>query len=317
MRACLFVLAILACRTVAAADVEFADNKQGTLRISLDGHHVADYVYEDAQLPRPYFASVKAPNGMQVTRTQPPDPSKDVADHPLFHPGIWLSFGDLNGSDYWRLGAKMKFVRFEQSPQATADGGKFAARYLYLDQKDPEQVVCEELFRCQIAKQPAGTLIIWDSTFTSDNEFAFGDQEEMGLGIRMATILRSEPQARGEIPPGTGTILDAEGRQNGAEVWGHAAPWCDYSGTIDGQKVGAALFCHPENFRPSWFHARDYGLLVANPFGRKAFKQGEASRVVVKPAEELRLRYGILLHSGEQPDFDAANQEYIMLTTAH
>ena len=133
----------------------------------------------------------------------------------------------------------------------------------------------------------------------------------MGLGIRMSTPLRSERQSRGNIPPGTGEILDAEGRKNGAEVWGHAAPWCDYSGTVGERHVGATLFCHPDNFRPSWFHARDYGLLVANPFGRKAFRQGEASQIVVKPGEQLRLRYGILLHSGETPDYDAAFRDYV------
>ena len=58
------------------------------------------------------------------------------------------------------------------------------------------------------------------------------------------------------------------------------------------------IFCHPENFRPSWFHARDYGLLAANPFGRAAFNKGEPSKVVVKPGESLRLRYGMLVHAG-------------------
>jgi hypothetical protein len=53
------------------------------------------------------------------------------------------------------------------------------------------------------------------------------------------------------------------------------------------------------NFRPSWFHARDYGLFVANPFGRQAFRKGEPSRVEVKPGETFRLRFAVLLHSGE------------------
>ena len=36
----------------------------------------------------------------------------------------------------------------------------------------------------------------------------------------------------------------------------------------------------PGNFGRSWFQARDYGLLVANPFGRRYFTGGEPSRVV-------------------------------------
>jgi hypothetical protein len=118
------------------------------------------------------------------------------------------------------------------------------------------------------------------------------------------------------LPAGTGTILNANGRKNEAQVWGHAADWCDYSGTIAGERVGIAIFCHPENFRPSWFHARDYGLLVANPFGRRAFGEGETSTVVVKPGESLRLRYGVLLHAGplgRELDLKAAYADYLEL----
>jgi hypothetical protein len=310
-----FNLLVLFCQTAIGAEVGFTDDNQGTLTISLAGKHVADYVYQDKEITRPYFKSVHAPNGSQITRTQPPDPEKDISDHPLFHPGIWLSFGDINQSDYWRLAARTKFVGFDQPPHSTQSGGRFQARFQYLDQKYPERIVCEELFACQIVDRPAGIFLLWDSTFESPSEVVFGDQEEMGLGIRMATALRSESQPHGSIPPGTGTILDAAGRKNGAEVWGHASPWCDYSGTIDGQQVGATLFCHPDNFRPSWFHARDYGLLVANPFGRKAFHQGDVSTIVVKPGEQLRLRYGILLHSRANPDFATAYKNYIDLAT--
>jgi hypothetical protein len=162
--------------------------------------------------------------------------------------------------------------------------------------------------------RPAGHLLVWDSTFPSDNEFAFGDQEEMGLGFRVATPLRVEQKSEVDLPPGNGTILDSEGRKNGDEVWGNSAQWCDYSGTMAGQRVGMTLFCHPENFRPSWFHARDYGMLEANPFGRQAFGKGEKSSVVIKPGEKMRLRYGVLLHSGAEgsrPDLPAAYADYV------
>jgi len=65
----------------------------------------------------------------------------------------------------------------------------------------------------------------------------------------------------------------------------------------------------PANFRPCWFHARDYGLLLANPFGRRAFRKGPPSKVVVKPGESLRLRFAVLLHASPargKPALDAA-----------
>lgn len=111
-----------------------------------------------------------------------------------------------------------------------------------------------------------------------------------------------------------GTILDAENRRNGKQVWGNASPWCDYSGIVDGQHTGITVMCHPDNFRPSWMHARDYGVLVANPFGRKAFRKGPASKVVVKPGSSFRLRNGVLVHAdaqGKRPDLKAAFADYI------
>ena len=132
----------------------------------------------------------------------------------------------------------------------------------------------------------------------------------------MATPLRVEQESEENVPPGNGTIRDSQGRKNGDEVWGNSADWCDYSGTMAGQRVGMTLFCHPKKFRPSWFHARDYGLLEANPFGREAFGKGAKSSVVIKPGEKLRLRYGVLLHSGapdSRPDLASVYADYLQL----
>lgn len=77
---------------------------------------------------------------------------------------------------------------------------------------------------------------------------------------------------------------------SGLRRLGAASAWRDYSGTVERKTVGVALTPHPENFRPSWFHARDYGLLVANSFGRQAFRKGTPSRVEAKPGEKFRMR---------------------------
>ncbi|MHC4178872.1 MAG: DUF6807 family protein, partial [Planctomycetota bacterium] len=74
----------------------------GKLLIHVGGRPLATYVYADKQIPRPYFAHVRVPGGIQVTRNHPPDKEKDPTDHATYHPGIWMAFGDLSGSDYWR-----------------------------------------------------------------------------------------------------------------------------------------------------------------------------------------------------------------------
>jgi hypothetical protein len=310
-------LVLVGAMTASATDGQVAfEPSKGSIAITVDGEPFATYVYEDAKISRPYFAHVKAPGGVQVTRNHPPVEGADLLDHDKLHPGVWMSFGDINGSDFWRLAAPVKFDRFLVEPKNDKGHGKFAIRFKYQDQKNPGESVCVEDVHYTIHALEGGRLVVWDSTFSSDKEFTFGDQEEMGLGIRVATPIRAERESEIGLPAGSGEIVSSSGARNEDEIWGNAFDWCDYRGELDGKRVGIALFPHPENFRPSWFHSRDYGMLVANPFGRHAFGKGEKSAVTVKPGDKFRLRYGVFVHAGppdEDPDMAAAYKTYLKL----
>lgn len=300
------VLSYLTTALAVADEVTFDDSQPNQIIIKIDGQPIAHYVYKDPDISRPYFAHLRPPGGPQVSRTYPPVEGKDRTDHGTFHPGLWMAFGDISGNDYWRLAAPVKQTGYE----INADNNSFTVHNQYLDQQDPNRVVCEETCTYTIEPRPTGFLILWDSTFSSDKAFYFGDQEEMGIGFRVATPIRVERETAGNIPEGNGQMVDAAGRVNGSEIWGNASDWCDYSGLLDGKYVGMTLFCDPENFRPSWFHARDYGLLEANPFGREAFGKGEKSRVDVGPGEKLRLRYGVLVHASTEEGSPDLAKEY-------
>lgn len=285
-------------------------SQAGALVVSVEDQPIASYVYEDrtSKIPRPYFAHVKAPGGIQVTRNHPPVPGEDREDHATMHPGIWLAFGDLDGQDFWRNKASVTHVRLAGNPQGGPGSGSFVQEKRYL--RADGSVVCSERFHCQVHVRPSGYLLLLDSTFHAETPFYFGDQEEMGLGLRVATPLS---EIRG------GQLRDSEGRQGAQAIWSQAARWCDYSGVISKQRVGMTLMCHPQNFRPSWMHARDYGFVAANPFGRKAMRKGAASKIVVQPGETMRLRYAVLMHAGpadEPTDCAAAYQDYLKLAGA-
>src|SRR5262245_25043310 len=75
--------------------------------IKVGGKPFAVYRWKDADIRRPFFYHLHAPDGVQVTRNHPPIEGKDATDHDTYHPGLWMSFGDINGQDYWRNKARV------------------------------------------------------------------------------------------------------------------------------------------------------------------------------------------------------------------
>ncbi len=288
--------------------ISFIENKND-VQILIDDHPVAKYVFFDSNILRPYFADIRTLDGSAITRNHPPLAGVDPVDHDRMHPGIWLAFGDLSGSDFWRNQGKVCHEAFVVSPKSEADFGTFTVRNRYWS---PQQIAhCEEICQLSFAVKSGGYFLLWDSTFSSDASFYFGDQEEMGLGIRMATSLSAQEG---------GTINDANGRRGEKNVWGTSSTWCNYAGMKNYQMAGVAVMSHPNNWRSSWHHARNYGLLVANPFGRHAFHQGDADRTVVQKGDKLRLRFGLYVYaqpSEKLPDINLAWSEYLRFAESY
>ncbi len=261
---------------------------------------IAAFVFKDPQVLRPYVMGLKTPGGIAVTRNHPPVLGTDAEDHATMHPGMWFAFGDINKNDFWRNQAKMVFTDWAAVPKVADGRVMFTARFGLMDAKD--QALGQLLLSISVARRPHGYLWIWDGVFSSDSqELRFGDQEEMGLGVRLATPL---------IEKNGGRLINDEGMKTAKGTWGKQALWSDYSGALKGSEVGILLMPSPKNFRKSWFHNRDYGLMVANAFGNQAFTKGEPSEVVVRRGESLRLIYGVLVHEAEEGTRAQLEDEY-------
>lgn len=271
------------------------------LTITCEGKPVAEYVFGDAKIQRPYFANIHTPTGRQVTRNHPPLEGRDAVDHAEMHPGLWLALGDISGHDFWRNQGRMEHVQFVEKPETSTGKLTFATQSRLVSREGKE--VCQLTSRFLLADQRDAWLLVWDARFRSkDADFTFGDQEEMGFGVRVATPLTEKAG---------GIILNSAGQKSATLTWGKGAKWCDYSGTIDGHSAGITLMASPDNFRESWWHNRDYGLMVANPFGRAALKQGDRSAVTVKRKEDFRLIFAAAIHDGEKYDPAHAYDEFL------
>lgn len=280
------------------------DLKAGRLSVACDGKPVADYVFSDAAILRPYFANVHAPTGVQVTRNHPPA-AGDATDHATMHPGVWLAFGDINGEDFWRNKGRIEHVRFVREPRLANGTLQFATENRLLRQ-DGALLASQEC-RFELRRTEGAFLLVWESEIRGDAELVFGDQEEMGFGVRVATSLTEKAG---------GIVVSSEGARGAKAVWGKPAAWAVYSREIDDRTRGVAL--SPRE--PVWWHSRDYGVIVANSFGKRILPPSAQGKLMLHPGRPFVLRCAMLFFDtpvGMLPDFAALHREFQAATPRH
>lgn len=290
----------------SAAPTFSVEERADRIVVSAGQKPIGEFVWNDERIRRPYWANLRAPSGLQVTRRHPPVAGEDATDHDTMHPGLWLGFGELSGSDFWRNKGRIGPTRWSAPPRAVDQRLEFAIESELTSHSG--ETLGRMASQFLLAQRPLGYLLVWRAKFQPlGADLRFGDQEEMGFGARIATPLTEKAG---------GLIRSSTGRSTAAKTWGQPARWCDYSGRIDGRPAGITLCAAPGNFRESWWHNRDYGVFVANPFGRSALRQGEKSEVVVRAGESLELEFAAWLHDADAYDPARAYEDYLDLRRA-
>ncbi len=244
------------------------------LVLKLDGREFATYVRAHPQVRRPFLAHLHNRGGTRLTRAFPP--AKDEpGDHADMHPGLWLAFGGINGTDFWRNRGRVEVV----SLGASSDG--FTAESRWLSEQGDE--ICRDTTRLSCHLVNERITLRWHTEIGSEKQdLRFDGQEEAGLGMRMAAGL--------SVRDGKGRITSSEGRSDEKALWGRQAEWWRYGTDKAAIRIAAA----PQSSRPCWSHARDYGLLVLNPTGLPDKKKKPAG-FTVQRGGVLRLVFEITL----------------------
>lgn len=103
-----------------------------------------------------------------------------------------------------------------------------------------------------------------------------------------------------------GTMINAEGRSGEKGTFGVPSPWIDYYGARMGKTEGMAIMQHPSNkwYPAPWF-TRDYGFFSPTPmYWPEDLEKG----TFLKKGEQVKLRYRVLVHSGNHLEADIAGQ---------
>lgn len=291
----MFVVALILLAAQEPAQDRIRVARDGNkLQVTVDGEPLATINFKD--VARPFIYPLYAPGGVQILRNYPmvEGVEGESSDHP-HHTGVWFGHGDINGADVWHREGKIVPVKRLHGPfdVVLVPGGGVVLALDLLDELGEKIGKCSQYFKFK--ELADGTRIIEISVTLeplSGEALKFGDTKEGMMGVR------THPNLRLDRP--TGHVLNSEGVDD-KSVWGMRAKWIDYWGEIDGETVGIAMFDHPDNPRhPTWWHAREYGLFAANPFGISAFegKPAGAGDMELEVDEEIKFRYRILLHTG-------------------
>jgi hypothetical protein len=279
---------------IAAVEIKQGAN---TVEVVIDGQPFTTLHYGQSVM-KPYLAPLRAPSGKVITRRWPVEASEgETKDHP-HHTGLWFTHGMVNDIDFW-ANAKPgpKFGQVVVDKVTTAKGGKksgeiaFEARWVAPDGKP----LLRESRKMVFPADPNNRIIDFDITLTAmDVPVKLGDTKEGFFAIRLADKLAEKG--------GSGTMTNAEGSQKMKNVWGKPSQWVDYSGTLDGESLGVAIFDHPQNPKhPTTWHARDYGLFAANALGDHDFYNDKTKdgSITIEPGKSIRFRYRVVIHPGD------------------
>ncbi len=261
-----------------------------------------------------YLHPVMTASGKRVTRAFPMEQIRgESTDHP-HQRGIWIGAEQVSGMDFWenepsdnnpKAGA---VVLAGVSDVHSGDAeGCFTIRANWMSAAGENPIVETRMMTFSEPSRDRRIIDI-DLRLMAKSLVTFADNHDAILGLRLATEFE---EANG------GKAINAEGVTGWERLRGARSPWVDWHATVDGEDVGVAVMDAPTNFRfPTPWHVRDYALLFASPFASRDYQPSAPDgRVTLKPGDELRLRYRILVHSGAV-DMKAAFQDFARTAVA-
>jgi len=308
--------------------VDYREEKK--VDVYLDGDIFTSYIYPD-ELTKPVLFPVRTAEGTIVTRGFPLEPREgERVDHP-HQAGIWFSFGDVNGYNFWKSS-------LEDAAEQDGNPCRILHRGVKRAESREDLGVLEIAADWQVTAEDGSwhTLLQEQTVFefsgreytrtidritrltAQEEEVVFTDSKEGLFAIRVArelehpsdkpavfTDAEGVPMENAKVDNKgvNGHYLNSEG-VDGTEAWGKTARWASLSSNIAEEQITIAIFDHPENFGyPAHWHARDYGLFSVNNLGARAFDENaEPIMFTLMPGESMVFKHRLFILTGTHAD---------------
>ncbi len=274
------------------------EEAKNQVKVLIGDQHFTTVVMNE--FPKPILDPVYAPGQLAVTRHYPMRRVAGEADDHPHHKSIWFAHGDVNGVDFWAEKGRIKTLEWTWNTEER--NVRLHNQWL-----DEDRVICEDRTEyCFGGDRHSRWIDVEVNWLATESDLELGDTKEGTFAIRTHPGLQLTPDPRRGVHEVFGQACNSEG-DRGPQVWGKRAAWVQYTGQIEGQQVALMMMDAPSNPRhPTTWHARDYGLIAANPFGLSDFlKQPKGSgQMTIEHGGSLRLRYRILLIAPVDEAFD-------------
>lgn len=273
--------------------------------VRVGGEIFTSYLFGEMRR-KPILFPVSSAGGNVVNRRFPLEPAgPDESEDHLHQESLYIAYGDVNGTDFWRHRGDGKIVHREIK---SLENGSPAELGVVLDWIDGAgMAILREFRRFSFGATPKLRWIDVHSRLVARSRVHFGETKEGFFAIRVDPRLRED---RGEA-----SYLSASGREGADKIWGQRSPWVALKGSLEKEMITLAIFDHPITFNhPSYWHVRAYGLFSANPLGRKDFVDNANPKGITRmPGEFIEFRYRFLIYSGgiDKTQIDEDYQNYI------
>lgn len=303
--------------------------------IFFKGQKITSYTWYDSVM-KTVLHPINTLSGITITREFPlAMKSGERADHP-HQLGMFFTHESVNGYDFWNLSTaispaeRSKYGKIEHNRVMHAQGWEDDAYLTTVAHWKTYQgkLLLEETARFHFHVVEDKLIIDRTTQLKAIEEVTFYDKKDALIGLRVARELELAnewkdnfvmpdqsilKEARIDNDGVTGKYFNSQG-QEGEGVWGKRAKWLCLQGKKENKVISIALIDHPKNIGfPTYWHARGYGLMAANPLGEKIFTERK-SELNLKLAKNETVQFMYRAVIGEmkllKPELDALTDDY-------
>lgn len=203
------------------------------ISIYIDQTLFTEFLYSDT-LYKQVLYPIYTASGTEITRGYPARPKADErTDHP-HQMGLWFSFGDINGLDFWNNSNRIPLdkkehygiIRFTGIKNINEKESKFTVEANWTNHNG--YILLKEKTTYAFTGKPHERGIQRTTTLTAFNDSIFITENKEGLlGMRLDRNLEADI---------SGIYQNKEG-DTGNDVWGKRSAWVVLNGKIKDEKI--------------------------------------------------------------------------------